>query len=514
MLEPIYHRLVDSNAHFNAIANQLHSMYRLSGLNLCRYLTLRSYDLKRLHTGLSDRGISSLRAPEAYTYRNVADALKLLKLLQGHTWDFDYRVESIGYTRSKALLKEHSLALFGSRQSGRASHIMVTMPTEAAIDYTLVRGMLSSGMTVCRINMSHDDKQVWKAIVRNVRAACKELNVNCNIYVDLGGPKIRTGATSDLAKTGKTRSKETDKGLKLSKGDMLVLHSADRIAYPTKTLKKGQIIEPAGISVSIPSIVEDLRVGHRVYFDDGKISSIVVSLKPGQALLKIDQTEPGGSRLKAEKGINLPDTHLNLPALTDEDRQNLPFVAKYADIVGYSFVRRREDVEMLQHELKALGASNTGIVLKIENLEAFENLPLLLLAAMKSPRIGVMIARGDLAVEVGFERISDIQEQILWFCEAAHIPVIWATQVLENLAKTGIASRAEITDAAMAARAECVMLNKGPYILDACSMLDRILAKMKNHQSKKKTRLTSLEVARLALSEIARLETQTSAEPV
>jgi pyruvate kinase len=105
-----------------------------------------------------------------------------------------------------------------------------------------------------------------------------------------------------------------------------------------------------------------------------------------------------------------------------------------------------------------------------------------------------MIARGDLAVECGYERLAEVQEEILWICEAAHLPVVWATQVLESLAKKGQASRAEITDAAMGERAECVMLNKGPHIVAAVSALDDILRRMQDHQSKKSSRLRSLHL--------------------
>jgi len=112
---------------------------------------------------------------------------------------------------------------------------------------------------------------------------------------------------------------------------------------------------------------------------------------------------------------------------------------------------------------------------------------------MRRPAAGVMIARGDLAVECGFERMAEIQEEILWVCEAAHMPVVWATQVLETLAKTGLPSRAEITDAAMGERAECVMLNKGPHLRDAVSALDDILVRMQNHQVKKSSMLRRLK---------------------
>ena len=111
---------------------------------------------------------------------------------------------------------------------------------------------------------------------------------------------------------------------------------------------------------------------------------------------------------------------------------------------------------------------------------------------MRSPTVGVMIARGDLAVEVGFDRLAEVQEEIMWACEAGHVPVIWATQVLDTLAKTGQASRAEVTDAAMSVRAECVMLNKGPYIREAIGVLDSILVRMQDHHDKKRSMLRRL----------------------
>jgi pyruvate kinase len=181
--------------------------------------------------------------------------------------------------------------------------------------------------------------------------------------------------------------------------------------------------------------------------------------------------------------------------LTAKDRGDLDFVARHADLVGISFVRRPSDVQRLLGELSLRGASHLGIVLKIETAQAFRALPQLLLAALAAERCGVMVARGDLAVEVGFERLAEVQEEILWVCEAAHVPVIWATQVLEHLAKKGLPSRAEVTDAAMAVRAECVMLNKGPHIVEAVVFLDGVLKRMQEHQHKRRTLLRRLSIA-------------------
>jgi pyruvate kinase len=174
---------------------------------------------------------------------------------------------------------------------------------------------------------------------------------------------------------------------------------------------------------------------------------------------------------------------------------------RHSDLVSLSFANCAADVEQLQQHLKRLGGEKLGVILKVETRRGFENLPEMLFAALHSSHCGVMIARGDLAVECGFERLAEVQEEILWLCEAAHVPVIWATQVLESLAKDGFPSRAEITDAAMSERAECVMLNKGAHVCQAVEVLDNILRRMQEHVTKKRSMLRELKVAGRFLAE-------------
>ena len=166
--------------------------------------------------------------------------------------------------------------------------------------------------------------------------------------------------------------------------------------------------------------------------------------------------------------------------------------AEVADIVAMSFVRGADDVDAVRTRLAELGAEDLGLLAKIENRSGFARLPEILLHVLRSRRAGVMIARGDLAVEMGFARVAEMQEEMLWLCEAAHVPVIWATQVLEDLVKEGLPSRGEMTDAAMAARAECVLLNKGPNVAGAIATLDRLLHRMGGHQVKKTPTLRAL----------------------
>ncbi|MFO0775862.1 MAG: pyruvate kinase [Nitrospiraceae bacterium] len=190
--------------------------------------------------------------------------------------------------------------------------------------------------------------------------------------------------------------------------------------------------------------------------------------------------------MRAEKGLSFPDSPTQLPALTDKDRTDLVFVAAHATAVGLSFVHREEDVADLREALTTLGRPDLGIVLKIETREAIHRLARLMLAGLDWPGFGIMIARGDLAVEVGFEHLALVQEDILCMCEAAHVPVIWATQVLEGLMKRGLPARAEITDAAMGQRAECVMLNKGPHVLAAIHTLSELLGSRERQRVKKR----------------------------
>jgi pyruvate kinase len=203
---------------------------------------------------------------------------------------------------------------------------------------------------------------------------------------------------------------------------------------------------------------------------------------------RLEVTLPG--RIRSRQGINLPGTDLRVDALTPQDYAALDWAAQHeVDFVGLSFVRRAEDVVALRSALEAREI-RAHIVAKIEKPQAVLNLKDILAVTD-----AVMVARGDLGVELGFERLAEVQEEILWLCEAAHVPVIWATQVLESLAKDGTPSRAEVTDAAWSTRAECVMLNKGPHIVRTITFLRDVLARMGAHRDKGTSLMRRLDVA-------------------
>ena len=288
--------------------------------------------------------------------------------------------------------------------------------------------------------------------------------------------------------------------ISLSSGDQLMLTRDLQPGRPAKFDSSGSLLTPARIGCTIPGVFDDVRPGEAIWFDDGRIGGVVEKIEDREVLVRITQARLQGAKLRADKGINLPESNLRLPALTEKDLLDLRFAAQHADVIQLSFANSPSDVELLQHHLVSQGERQPAVVLKIETQRGFKNLPEMLLTAMRTPSCGVMIARGDLAVECGFERLAEIQEEILWICEAAHVPVIWATQVLESLAKEGIPSRAEITDAAMGHRAECVMLNKGPHMVTAVRVLDDILRRMHAHQAKKKSMLRELRLAHTLFS--------------
>ena len=289
----------------------------------------------------------------------------------------------------------------------------------------------------------------------------------------------------------------SEPSIRLRVGDRLRIGSPPRASRASSEPKTSSALrEPLGtVPCTLPEALPAVRVGHRIWFDDGKIGAVVDRVDPQGVEVRVTHASRKGSRLRADRGINLPDTDLPFPSLTEEDRRHLPYVVDLTDLVGYSFVRSAADVRDLREELAKLGRPHRGIVLKIEARPAFDELPGILLEALRGLPAAIMIARGDLAVEVGYDRLAEVQEEILWLCEAAHLPVIWATEVLAGLAKVGVPTRAEVTDAAMGGRAECVMLNKGPHIVDAVRALDSILRRMQAHQEKKSARLRHLSVA-------------------
>lgn len=276
--------------------------------------------------------------------------------------------------------------------------------------------------------------------------------------------------------------------VEVTSGDKLILLKT-AINDPFRVNISDSVTE---ISCTLPEILHNVQQGHRVFIDDGKIEAVVLSHTEEYLLLKIVSPYDTTAKIKTQKGLNFPDSELAVPAITAEDIENLDFIVNHATAVAPSFVHSSKDIQDLYDALVRIDRSDFGIIAKIETRSAIHNLSNILLSGLGLPKFGVLIARGDLAVEIGFENLSLVQEDILCLCEAAHIPVILATQILETLAKSGLPTRAEITDAAMGYRAECVMLNKGKHILEAVKILSLLLGGEEKHHIKKRQILRDL----------------------
>jgi pyruvate kinase len=275
-------------------------------------------------------------------------------------------------------------------------------------------------------------------------------------------------------------------GLSLSAGDALEIARDERTGRPATP------DACAVVGCTLPEALAAVRVGDPVSLDDGKFRGRVEAVAPDHVRIRLEHVRGGTQKLRAGRGINLPETPSTVPALTERDHADLPFVAAHADMVALSFVNAPEDVFALQARLDAAEGPSPVVTLKIETRRAVADFPALLLAALRKPVCGVLIARGDLAVECGFERLAEIQEELLRLCEAAHVPVVWATQVLETLAQAGVATRAEIADVALGRRADCIMLNKGPHIVEAVRLLDALLRRLERREPGRRPALPPL----------------------
>jgi pyruvate kinase len=584
----------------SALLDSVHPSHRASAENLLHYIALRSRDLRPLQLRLAKAGLSSLGRAESHVLSAVDAVLAVLHKALGRVWQpDDTQVSEVDLDKGRQLLSTHTEKLLGAIPPDRGVAIMVTMPSEAADDYTVVHHLLEHGIDCVRINCAHDDEGAWARMLEHLRRAERATHRSCRVLMDLAGPKLRTGPLEPgppVVKCKPTRdaygrvtqpvrvwltsqeaprepptpadaaigfpavflkalmggdrltftdARESQRALTiiavgvdgcwaestrtcyltagisvqatrdgagavaeasvgtvpsmenaifLANGDLLILTRELSPGRPAVCDVAGRVLNPATIGCTSAQVFEGALAGEPIWMDDGRIGGAIERKESDRLHVRITHTRARGAKLVADKGINLPDSSLRLDAMTDKNRADLTFVQSHADMVALSFVNTVQDVRALQALLAPLGDRQPAIVLKIETKRGFQNLPAMLLEAMSAPRCGVMIARGDLAVECGFERLAEVQEEIVWLCEAAHVPVIWATQVLESLAKDGQPSRAEITDAAMSQRAECVMLNKGPYVMKAVHVLDDILRRMHGHQDKKRSMLRELDL--------------------
>jgi pyruvate kinase len=329
-------------------------------------------------------------------------------------------------------------------QTRRTKIVATIGPATAETDALIT--LLEAGIDVARINCSHSSAEGIRQGISRIRRSAMQLNRHVAILLDLQGPKIRTGPGEPI---------------KLEVGDTLTVKMDPELSATEKT-----------VGTTWPSMVGDVKKGERVLFADGALSGNVAAVHEDAVDITIDV----GGMLGSHKGINLPQSAINAPALTEKDRADLEVgLAAGVDWVALSFVRNRRDVEILREAMAKHGAEDTPVVAKIEKPQAVENIDEILEVVD-----GIMVARGDLGVEMPLEQVPIIQKKLIKAANRAGKPVITATQMLDSMERNPRPTRAETTDVANAILdgTDAVMLSGetsvGEYPFEAVRVMDLI----------------------------------------
>lgn len=328
----------------------------------------------------------------------------------------------------------------------KATKIVATIGPKTESEEMLSR-LIQAGMNVMRLNMSHGDHAEHGLRITNGRAAAAKLGAPIAILQDLSGPKIRTGIY------------ETER-ITIENGAKLTLTTEEVIGTTAR------------IYVNYRKLPEEVKAGSVIMLDDGRKKLIVDSVEGTE----VHCTVAIGGELKARRGVNIPGAYLSIDTITEKDRADLAFgIAQGVDCVALSFVRRPEDIKELRNILAELGAPNLPIIAKIETQEAIENLD-----AIIAETDGVMVARGDLAIEIPAEEVPRWQKEMIRKSNALGKPVITATQLLESMITSPVPTRAEVSDVANAVfdGTDAVMLSEestlGAFPVEAVETLARV----------------------------------------
>lgn len=313
-----------------------------------------------------------------------------------------------------------------------------------------IRELIQAGMNVSRHNFSHDDHANHRIKMERVRTAAKELGKQVAILLDTKGPEIRTHDFKDAP-------------VLLHEGNMIDIHTRERI-----------IGDAERFSLTYEKLADDVEVGNRILIDDGLVELEVASVNHETGVLSCRILNSG--TVSNHKGINLPGIRTQLPALTEKDLDDLRFgVEMGVDIVAASFIRKADDVLAIRKVLRNLGADDIFLMSKIENQEGVDNVEEIIRFSD-----GIMVARGDMGVEIPLEQVPGIQKRIIEMCNLSGKPVVTATQMLESMVRNPRPTRAEVSDVANAIfdGTDCIMLSgetaNGKYPVEAVQTMVKI----------------------------------------
>ena len=322
-------------------------------------------------------------------------------------------------------------------------------------DRELLKKLIENGMDVARFNFSHGDHEEQKSRMDLLKELRQELNTNTAILLDTKGPEIRTGV--------------------LKGGKRIMLKAGEQFTLTTEEIEGDE----SKVSITYEGLVQDVDAGRVILIDDGLIELKVVGKSEKEIFCEVIN----GGELGERKGVNVPNVAVRLPAITEKDKDDIRFgVEQGIDFIAASFVRNAECVLEIKAYLKELGAPYVPIIAKVENAEGIKNIDEIIRAAD-----GVMVARGDLGVEIPAEEVPFLQKLMIQNCNDNFKPVITATQMLDSMIRNPRPTRAEVTDVANAVYdgTDAVMLSgetaQGKYPLEALQMMVHIIQNTEQH---------------------------------
>ena len=322
-------------------------------------------------------------------------------------------------------------------------------------DAGLMRRLVQNGMDIARFNFSHGDHEEQKSRMDMLKKIREEEKKPIAILLDTKGPEIRTGV--------------------LKGGKKVTLNAGDKFVLTTKEIDG----DAAGVSITYGGLVEDVQVGKKILIDDGLIELTVREKTDTDIICTVDN----GGELGERKGVNVPNVPIRLPAITQKDKEDIKFgVEQEVDFIAASFVRNAECILEIRAWLKECGSPYIPIIAKIENAEGIKNIEEIIRCAD-----GVMVARGDLGVEIPAEEVPYLQKMLIQKCNDYYKPVITATQMLDSMIRNPRPTRAEVTDVANAVYdgTDAVMLSgetaQGKYPLEALQMMVHIVENTEEH---------------------------------
>ena len=355
----------------------------------------------------------------------------------------------------------------------------------ATNDKETIKRVVEAGMNVARMNFSHGDHEEHKHRFDLVKEVEKETGETVGLMLDTKGPEIRTGEM---------------------KGDKIQLEVDTEIVIAKEDVEG----TPEKISVSYKDLAEDMDVGNKILIDDGLIELEVTSIDNGDVICRV----VNGGELGSRKGVNLPGVKVSLPALTEKDISDIRFgVEQGIHFIAASFVRKSNDVIEIRKILEESGNEDVFIIAKIENQEGVENLDSILEVAD-----GIMVARGDLGVEIPAEKVPIVQKMMIKKCNEASKPVITATQMLDSMIRNPRPTRAEASDVANAIfdGTDATMLSgesaAGKYPVESVATMAQIATEVENSDSYKEKFAGKYEFAAESVTAAISLATCQTAE--